>query len=159
MEYRLHQEGYAHIRFDQFHIRLYDVWCAALGLSGRCGRIQNRLVCRVGDSASVIVLVVRSRRAVHSQPTEPWPAGCDARGRRTDTPVAPYSVERAVGVCAIAAAVSGGIDMYRRRVCRCGGANEKSILSACHVLTKVAAAIDLRYPTGSGTRRLNRSPG
>ena len=49
-----------------------------------------------------------------------WSAGCDARSRRTDAAVALYAAARAAGVCAVAAAVLGGIALHRRRVCRCG---------------------------------------
>ena len=94
--------------------------CAALGLSRRCRGIQNRVVCGVGD----LRLDHRPGRsespAVHSQPTEPWPAGCDARSRRTDAAVALYAAAGAAGVRAVAAAVPGGLALHRRRVCRCG---------------------------------------
>jgi len=74
-----------------------------------CRGIQNRVVCGVGD----LRLGYRPGRAessaVHAQPTEPWPAGCDARGRRTDAAVALYAAARSAWVRAVAAAVPAAL--------------------------------------------------
>ena len=95
------------------------------------------MVCGVGDLRFDHRPGRSDSSTVHSQPTEPWPAGRNTRGRRTDTVVALYVAPRAAGVCAAATAVSGGLALHRRRLCRRGRGGEEDLLPACPLLTRV----------------------